>query len=342
MERDWPKVEPNGVDERSARRMQTNLKRSLAPFKEYERKAKKSGLDHDLKWLAQTCLDLEDEFQNSINKFRSLNKVFQPNVEFMINKVKVALCREDPIMSGKVDKPRTMEGKDPVVLVPSASKPSATKDLISLNTEEAIPESVQESQNETFQNLTGLDLNFFETPSGRQRGAEKLHYGDGFRSSDSNVSSQSQRMKSIHEAENRMQLEIEELDQDDQELDHNKMLERKYLKSKQKYEAEKAKIADEISSGLEDLGADTSLKRVYKPYAGRMDSWVQSSITSLKEKQASGVSGFWEVRSEVEGSGQVPKTATKTFSVFQTVMFLKIKIWTGQKMWAMERSMTTQ
>jgi hypothetical protein len=68
-------------------------------------------------------------------------------------------------------------------------------------------------------------------------------------------------------------------------------LERKYLKSKQRCEAEKARIVDEISSGLENLGADTSLKRVYKSYAGKMDSWVQLSITNLnvrKEKQASG------------------------------------------------------
>jgi uncharacterized membrane protein (DUF106 family) len=66
MERDWPRVEPNGVDERSACGMQTNLKRSLAAFEEYKRKAKKSGQAHDLKWLAQRRLDLEDEFQNSI------------------------------------------------------------------------------------------------------------------------------------------------------------------------------------------------------------------------------------------------------------------------------------
>jgi hypothetical protein len=91
MDRDWPQVEPNGVDERSARRMQTNLKRSLAAFEEYERKAQKLGLKHDLKWLAQRRLDLIDEFQNSINKSESLNKVFQPKVEFMINKVKVVL-----------------------------------------------------------------------------------------------------------------------------------------------------------------------------------------------------------------------------------------------------------
>jgi hypothetical protein len=216
-------------------------------------------------------------------------------------------------MSGKVDKPRTIEGENPMASG-KTNKPSATKDLISLNLEEAIPESVQESPKETFQNLTSLDLNFFETPSEKQKGAEKLHYGDGFQSSDSNVSSQSQRMKSMHEAENRMQLEIEELDHE--RLDNNKFLDRKYLKSKQRCEAEKARIADEISSGLENLGADTSLKRVYKPYAGRMDSWVQSSITNLnvrKEKQASGVSGFWEVRSEVDGSGQDLGNATKNF-----------------------------
>jgi hypothetical protein len=81
MDRDWPQVRPNGVNERSARRMQTSLKRSLAAFEEYERKAKKSGLEHDLKWLAQSRLDLEDDFQNSINKFESLNKVFQPKVD---------------------------------------------------------------------------------------------------------------------------------------------------------------------------------------------------------------------------------------------------------------------
>jgi hypothetical protein len=275
MEKDWPRVEPNGVDERSARHMQTNLKKSLVAFEEYERKAIRSGQAHNLKWLAQRRLDLEDEFQNSIKKFESLNKAFQPKVEFMINKVKVALLREDPIMSGKVDKPKIMEGENPVASG-KANKSSATKDLISLNLEEAVPENVQESPK------------------------------------DSNGSSQSQRMKSMHEAENRMQLEIEELDQD-----NNKLLERKYLKSNQRCEAEKARIADEMSSGLENLGADTSLKRVYKPYAGRMDSWVQSSIINLNarnEKQASGVSGFREVRSEVNGSSQDPGNATKNFS----------------------------
>jgi Holliday junction resolvasome RuvABC DNA-binding subunit len=70
MERDWPRVEPNGVNERLAHRMQTNLKRSLAAFKEYERKAIKSGQANDLKWLAQRRLDLEDEFQNSITNLK--------------------------------------------------------------------------------------------------------------------------------------------------------------------------------------------------------------------------------------------------------------------------------
>jgi hypothetical protein len=118
----------------------------------------------------------------------------------------------------------------------------------------------------------------------------------------------------MHEAENRMQLEIEALDQE--RLDNNKLLERKYLKSKQRCEVEKARTADKMSSGLEYLGADTSPKMVYKPYAGRMDSWVQSSITNLNvrnENQAAGVSVFWEVRSEVNGSGQDPGNATKNF-----------------------------
>jgi hypothetical protein len=74
------------VDERSTHRMETNLKRSLAAFEEYEKKAKKSGLAHDLKWLAQRRLDLEDEFQHSVNKFESLNKAFQPKVKIMIKK----------------------------------------------------------------------------------------------------------------------------------------------------------------------------------------------------------------------------------------------------------------
>jgi predicted Mrr-cat superfamily restriction endonuclease len=161
MERDWPGVEPNGVDERSAHHMQTNLKRSLAAFEEYERKAIKSGQAHDLKWLAQRQLDLEDEFQNSINKFESLNKAFQPKVELMINKVKVVFLREDPIMSGKVDKPKTMEGENPVASG-KTNNPSATRDLISLNLEEAVSENVQESRKETFQNLTSLDTNFLK------------------------------------------------------------------------------------------------------------------------------------------------------------------------------------
>jgi hypothetical protein len=143
MERNWPRVEPNGVDERSARRMETNLKRSLAAFEEYEKKARKSGQGYNLKWLTQRRLDLEDEFQNSVNKFESLNKAFQPKVEIMINKVKFALLKKDPIAPGKIDKARAMEGKNPVA-------------------------------------------------------------------SDSNGSSQSQRIKSMHEAENKMQLELEE------------------------------------------------------------------------------------------------------------------------------------
>jgi hypothetical protein len=138
MERDWPRVEPNVVDEKSARLMQTNLKRSLAAFEEYERKAIRSSQAHNLKWLAPRRLDLEDEFQNSINRFESFNKAFQPKVEFMINKVKVALLRKDPIVSGKIDKARTMEGKNPVASG-KFDKASAMKDLISLDLEETVP-----------------------------------------------------------------------------------------------------------------------------------------------------------------------------------------------------------
>jgi hypothetical protein len=158
-----------------------------------------------------------------------------------------------------------------------------------------IPENVQyvqESPKENFKNLTSFDLDFFETPSEKRK--RECYLGpDG--------SNQSQRIKSMPEAENKMQLESEDLDKE--RLENNKLLDRKYLKSKQKCKVEKARIADEMSSDLENLNADTSPKRVYQPYAGRMDSWVQSSITNLNI-QTSRVSDYWEVRSEVKGSGQ--------------------------------------
>jgi hypothetical protein len=208
-------------------------------------------------------LDLEDEFQNSINKFESLNKAFQPKVEFMINKVKFALLRKDPIVSGKIDKAKTMEGKNPVASG-KVDKATEMKDLINLDSREAVPENVQESPKENFQNLTSLDYNFFETLSERKKAAEKLQYHNGVPSSDSNGSSQSQRMKSIHEAEKKMQLELDELDQErylllQQQATSNNMLERKYLRSKQKCEVEKARIA-----GLGNLDADMGLNRVNK------------------------------------------------------------------------------
>jgi hypothetical protein len=223
----------------------------------------------------------------------------------------LAVCPTVESTPGKIDKARAMEGKNPVASG-KADKARAMKDLISLddNAKETIPENVQESPKENLKNLTSLDLDFFETPSENKKGAGNLHYDSMVPSSDSNGSSQSQRIKSMHEAENKMQLELEELDQE--RLENNKLLDRKYLRSKQRCEVEKARIADEMSSGLENLDADTSPKRVHKPYAGRMDSWVQSSITNLNI-QTSRVSDYWEVRSEVKGSGQDLENATKNF-----------------------------
>jgi hypothetical protein len=144
MNKDWPSVGPNGVDKRLAKHMETNLKRSLSAFEEYKKKAKKSGLAHDQKWLAQRQLDLEDKFQHSLDKFEGLNKAFQPKVRIMMNKVKFALLEVDPIASGKVNKARVMEGTNPVASG-KADKARAMEDLISLEekTKEMIPENMQ-------------------------------------------------------------------------------------------------------------------------------------------------------------------------------------------------------
>jgi hypothetical protein len=144
----------------------------------------------------------------------------------------------------------------------------------------------------------------------------------------------------MYEAENKLQLELEELDK--QRFEHNKLLYRKYLKSKQKCEVEKARIADEMASGIENLNADTSPKQVYQPYAGRMNSWVQSSITNLNirnEKQTSRVLDFWEVRSEVKESGQDLENVTKIFpqipqdTMFENQKLGRVEIIGNEKIW---------
>jgi hypothetical protein len=62
--------------------------------------------------------------------------------------------------------------------------------------------------------------------------------------------------------------------------------------------------------------SNTIPKQSFQPYAGRMSSWVQSSITNLnkrKEKQNSRISDFREVRSEVKESDQGLEKVLKSF-----------------------------
>jgi hypothetical protein len=82
---------PNKVDARSARRIETNLKKGLASFLEYHKKALKSGQEHDQKWLARVKLDLENELQHAIARIENLVKNFQKKVGSIIRKVKKCL-----------------------------------------------------------------------------------------------------------------------------------------------------------------------------------------------------------------------------------------------------------